>query len=164
MKLNELRPARGAVKKRKRVGRGPGSGHGKTATKGNKGQQARAGRSKRKGFEGGQMPLTRRLPKFGFKNPFRVEYQVINVGLLDERFGDGQSVDIVALHAHGLLHKKGKPVKLLGGGNVTKKLAVKVDAASESARQKIEGAGGSVALETARAARQQKTARATAAS
>ena len=164
MKLNELRPARGAVKKRKRVGRGPGSGSGKTASKGHKGSQARAGRAKGKGFEGGQMPLTRRLPKFGFKNPFRVEYQVINVGLLDERFDDGQSVDTPALHAHGLLHKKGKPVKLLGGGNVTKKFTVKVDAVSESARKKVEGAGGSIALETASAARQQKTARATAAS
>ena len=163
MKLNELRPARGAVKKRKRVGRGPGSGHGKTATHGNKGEQARAGRSKGKAFEGGQMPLVRRIPKFGFKNPFRVEYQVINVGLLDERFGDGQSVDTAALHAHGLLHKKGKPVKLLGGGNITKKLTVKVDAASDSARQKVEGAGGSVALETASARQQQKQTRATAA-
>lgn len=164
MKLNELRPARGAVKKRKRVGRGPGSGQGKTAGHGHKGEQARAGRSKGKSFEGGQMPLTRRLPKFGFKNPFRVEYQVVNVGLLEERFDDGQSVDTDALHAHGLLHKKGKPVKVLGGGNITKKLTVKVDAASDSARKKIEGAGGTVAIQTVSAQRQQKNTRAAAAS
>ena len=158
MRLNEVRPARGAVKKRKRIGRGPGSGHGGTATKGHKGHQARAGGGKGKGFEGGQMPLTRRIPKFGFKNPFRVEYQVVNVGLLEGRFEDGASVDSVALFARGLLHKKYEPVKLLANGKITKKLQVKVDAVSAAARQKIEGAGGSVVLETTNA--RQKRARA----
>jgi large subunit ribosomal protein L15 len=147
MQLNEIRPARGAVKKRKRIGRGPGSGHGGTATKGHKGAQARTGPAKGKGFEGGQMPLTRRIPKFGFRNPFRVEYQVINVGLLEERFESGNTVDTTTLHAHGLSQKH-KPVKLLGNGELTKKLQIKVDAASLSARQKVEAAGGSLTLET----------------
>jgi large subunit ribosomal protein L15 len=149
MQLNQVRPNRGATKKRKRVGRGPGSGHGGTATKGHKGEQARAGRAKGKGFEGGQMPLTRRIPKFGFKNPFRVEYQVVNVGLLEERFDAGSTVDVVALYARGVLHSKYAPVKLLGSGSLTKKLQIQVDAASDSARKKVEEAGGSLVLETA---------------
>jgi large subunit ribosomal protein L15 len=148
MQLNEVRPQRGATRKRKRIGRGPGSGHGGTATKGHKGHQARAGGGKTKGFEGGQMPLTRRIPKFGFKNPFRVEYQVINVGLLEDRFAAGASVDADILWSHGLLPRKHEPVKLLGNGNLTKKLAIRVDAASASAKQKVEGAGGSLELET----------------
>jgi large subunit ribosomal protein L15 len=151
MQLNELRPNRGATHKRKRVGRGPGSGHGKTATHGHKGHQARAGHSKTKAFEGGQMPLTRRIPKFGFKNPFRVEYQVINVGLLEERFDAGATVDIASLWEHGLLQRKHEPVKLLGNGKLTKKFVVKVDAASESAKTKVEGAGGSLQLAKASA-------------
>src|SRR5262245_36638320 len=122
MQLNEVRPQRGATRKRKRIGRGPGSGHGGTATKGHKGHQARAGGGKTKGFEGGQMPLTRRIPKFGFKNPFRVEYQVINVGLLQERFQDGGSVDAAALYGMGVLQRKYAPVKLLGGGDLAKRL------------------------------------------
>jgi large subunit ribosomal protein L15 len=149
MQLNEVRPQRGATRKRKRVGRGPGSGHGKTATMGHKGHQARAGHSKTKGFEGGQMPLTRRIPKFGFKNPFRVEYQVINVGLLEDRFEAGATVDAGSLWEHGLLQRKHEPVKLLGNGKLTKKLAIKVDAASASAKQKVEGAGGSLQVEAA---------------
>lgn len=151
MQLNELRPQRGATHKRKRVGRGPGSGHGKTATKGHKGHQARAGHSKTKAFEGGQMPLTRRIPKFGFKNPFRVEYQVVNVGLLEERFEAGATVDTATLWAQGLLHRKNEPVKLLGNGKLTKKFVVKVDAASASAKSKVESAGGSVEVESATA-------------
>ena len=146
MQLNQLRPARGAVKKRKRVGRGPGSGHGGTATKGHKGQQARAGRAKGKGFEGGQMPLTRRIPKFGFRNPFRVEYQVVNVGLLEERFEAGVRVDAAALYDRGLLQHAHAPVKLLANGNLTKKLVIQVDAVSESAKQKVEAVGGTVTL------------------
>ena len=110
MKLNEIRPARGAVRERKRIGRGPGSGRGGTAGKGHKGEQARAGSPKRKAFEGGQMRLTRRLPKFGFKSPFRVEYQVINVGRLQERFADGDTVDVGALIARGLMTKRFEPV------------------------------------------------------
>jgi len=152
MQLNELRPTRGAVRKRKRVGRGPGSGHGGTATKGHKGQQARAGRAKGKGFEGGQMPMTRRLPKFGFKNPFRIEYQVVNVGLLQERFEAGARVDAEALFDRGLLQHRRSPVKLLANGNLTKNLSIHVDAASQSAKQKVEAAGGSVAVEVESAA------------
>jgi large subunit ribosomal protein L15 len=148
MQLNEVRPQRGATRKRKRIGRGPGSGHGGTATKGHKGHQARAGGGKAKGFEGGQMPLTRRIPKFGFKNPFRVEYQVINVGLLEERFAAGDQVDAAALWSNGLLQRKHEPIKVLGNGKLSKKLVVKVDAASASAKQKIEGAGGSLEIGT----------------
>lgn len=149
MQLNQVRPARGATKKRKRVGRGPGSGHGGTATKGHKGHQARAGGAKGKGFEGGQMPLTRRIPKFGFKNPFRVEYQVVNVGLLEERFETGSNVDAASLYARGVLQSKYAPVKLLGSGSLSKKLEIRVDAVSASARQKVESAGGTIALDTA---------------
>lgn len=147
MKLNEIRPARGAVRNRKRVGRGTGSGTGGTAGYGHKGEQARSGASKRKSFEGGQMRLTRRIPKFGFKNPFRVEYQVINVRLLEQRFEDGEKVDAASLLAHGLLHKKTKPVKVLGEGDLSKKLTVSVHAVSATARTKIEGAGGSVEIQ-----------------
>lgn len=146
MQLNEVRPNRGAVKKRKRIGRGPGSGHGGTATKGHKGSQARAGANKGRGFEGGQMPFTRRIPKFGFRNPFRVEYQPINVGRIEERFEAGSTVNADSLYERGLLQKLQKPVKLLGNGNLTKKIMVQVDAVSASARQKIEAAGGSVSI------------------
>jgi large subunit ribosomal protein L15 len=149
MKLNEIRPAKGAVRDRKRVGRGTGSGQAGTAGKGHKGEQARAGRAKGKAFEGGQMQLTRRLPKFGFTNPFRVEYQVINVRMLDLRFQNGDTVDLTALHDKGLVQKKSKPVKVLGAGALSKKLAVRVHAVSASARQKIEAAGGSVETVTA---------------
>src|SRR5262249_36598174 len=123
-------------------------GHGGTATKGHKGHQARAGGGKTKGFEGGQMPLTRRIPKFGFKSPFRVEYQVVNVGLLQERFEAGSTVDAAALYSAGVLQMKYAPVKVLGNGNLSKNMQVKVDAVSASAKQKIEGAGGSIAIET----------------
>ena len=149
MKLNEIRPNRGAVRDRKRVGRGTGSGWAGTAGKGHKGEQARAGRAKRKAFEGGQMPMVRRLPKFGFKNPFRVEYQVVNVRLLEQRFQDGDTVDAPTLLAHGLMQKPHRPIKVLGAGDLSKKLAVRVDAVSASARQKIVAAGGSVETVTA---------------
>jgi large subunit ribosomal protein L15 len=158
MQLNEVRPNRGATKKRKRVGRGPGSGHGGTATKGHKGHQARSGGGKNKAFEGGQMPLTRRLPKFGFRNPFRVEYQVVNIGLLQDRFEAGATVDIETLYKHGVLQSKYAPVKLLGNGNLTKKFQIKVTAVSESAKQKVESAGGSIVLETQSARQKQDAA------
>ena len=144
MKLNEVRPARGAVRERKRIGRGTGSGRGGTAGKGHKGEQARSGSPKRKAFEGGQVRITRRLPKFGFKNPFRIEYQVVNVNRLQERFADGDTVDVEALIARGLLSKRFEPVKVLGDGELRKKLSVRVDAVSDTARQKIEAAGGRV--------------------
>ena len=148
MKLNEIRAARGgAVRRTKRVGRGPGSGTGGTAGKGHKGHQARAGTAKGKSFEGGQMKLTRRIPKFGFTNPFRVEYQVVNVRLLQDRFEDGDTVDVDALIRRGLLHKRFEPVKVLGDGELAKRLSVRVDAVSESARRKIEAAGGRVEID-----------------
>jgi large subunit ribosomal protein L15 len=146
MQLNQVRPARGATHKRKRIGRGPGSGHGGTATKGHKGHQARAGGGKTKSFEGGQMPLTRRIPKFGFKNPFRVAYQVVNVGLLEERFDAGSEVNTASLYERGVLKSKSAPVKLLGNGNLSKKLQITLDAASESARQKVQSVGGTLVI------------------
>ena len=142
MRLNELRPSHGATKKRKRVGRGPGSGHGKTATKGHKGHQARSGGGKNKSFEGGQMPLTRRIPKFGFKNPFRVEYQVVNLDKLAVLYPSGGEVTIDDLVAKGAV-RRDRPVKVLGTGEIAVAVQVSVNAFSESAKNKIAAAGGS---------------------
>jgi len=142
MKLHELSPAEGSKKAVKRIGRGPASGQGKTAGKGHKGQKARAGRGMRAGFEGGQMPLQRRLPKRGFNNIFAKEIAIVNVAALDKRFEDGATVDIEALKATGLVKKELDGVKVLGNGEITKKLTVKVNAFSESAKAKIEAAGG----------------------
>ena len=158
MKLNEVRPAKGAVRKRKRVGRGTGSGLGKTAGKGHKGEQARSGAAKGKSFEGGQMKLTRRIPKFGFTNLSRVVFQAINVRTLQERYEDGDTVNSATLAERGLLHKRFDPVKLLGDGDLSKKLTVQVDAVSGSARQKIESAGGSVHVELQSARRRRAQA------
>lgn len=141
MKLHELSPAEGSTKAVKRVGRGHGSGNGKTAGKGHKGQKARAGYSMKLGFEGGQMPLQRRVPKRGFNNIFRVEYAVVNLAAL-ETFKDGATVDAEALVKAGKIKKADKPVKVLANGNLTKKLTVKADAFSASAKEKIEAAGG----------------------
>ena len=143
MKIHELSPAPGSVKDVKRVGRGHGSGNGKTAGKGHKGQHARAGRGIRPGFEGGQMPLQRRLPKRGFNNIFATEYAVINVASLNA-FENGDVVDAAALMAKGIIKKELDGVKVLANGNLTKKLTVKVAAVSASAKAKIEAAGGSV--------------------
>ncbi len=143
MKLHELSPASGSVKDVKRVGRGHGSGNGKTAGKGHKGQHARAGRGFRPGFEGGQMPLHRRIPKRGFNNIFAGEYVAINVSALNA-FEDGATVDAAALIAKGIIKKELDGVKVLANGNLTKKLTVKVAAVSASAKAKIEAAGGSV--------------------
>ena len=143
MKIHELSPAPGSVKDVKRVGRGHGSGNGKTAGKGHKGQHARAGRGIRPGFEGGQMPLQRRLPKRGFNNIFATEYAVINVASLNA-FENGDVVDAAALMAKGIIKKELDGVKVLANGTLTKKLTVKVAAVSESAKAKIEAAGGSV--------------------
>jgi large subunit ribosomal protein L15 len=144
MKIHELPGDPGRQQKPKRIGRGEGSGHGKTSGYGHKGSQARSGRGKgyNKPFEGGQMPLTRRLPKGGFKNPFRVEYQVVNVSDLDKNFENGAAVDVQALVEAGVV-KGVKPVKLLGDGELSKKLTVKLAKASETARKKIADAGGS---------------------
>ena len=142
MKLHELSPAQGSKKAVKRIGRGPASGQGKTAGKGHKGQKARAGRGMRPGFEGGQMPLQRRLPKRGFNNIFAKEIAIVNVAALDKKFEDGATVDIEALKATGLIKKELDGVKVLGNGEITKKLTVKVNAFSDSAKAKIEAAGG----------------------
>lgn len=141
MKLHELSPAPGSVKEGFRVGRGPGSGNGKTAGKGHKGQNARSGGGVRPGFEGGQMPLQRRLPKRGFVNIFGTKYATINVEDLN-RFENGAVVDAKAIVEAGLLKKTLDGVKVLGRGEITKKLTVKVAAFSEGAKSKIEAAGG----------------------
>lgn len=143
MKLHELHPALGATQDAKRIGRGHGSGNGKTAGKGHKGQKARAGRGMRPGFEGGQMPLQRRVPKRGFNNIFAEEYATINVAAL-EVFDDGAVVDTAALVNKGILKDADKAVKVLGNGNLTKKLTVKGFNFSETAKQKIEAVGGTV--------------------
>ena len=142
MKLHELSPAAGSTKERKRIGRGAGSGQGKTAGKGHKGQKARAGRGMRPGFEGGQMPLQRRLPKRGFNNIFRNVVVTVNVSDLEAKFESGAVVDADALKAAGLVKNYFDSVKVLGNGELTKSLEVKVNAYSESAKQKIEAAGG----------------------
>ena len=141
MKLHELSPAPGSVKDVKRIGRGHGSGNGKTAGKGHKGQKARAGRGIRAGFEGGQMPLVRRIPKRGFNNIFATPYVAINVAALN-CFEDGAVVNTEALLNAGIINKAPYGVKILGNGNVEKKLTVQVAAYSESAKAKIEAAGG----------------------
>ncbi len=141
MKLHELSPVEGSKRDAKRIGRGHGSGQGKTAGKGHKGQKARAGRGMRIGFEGGQMPLQRRLPKRGFNNIFAKNIVSVNVGTL-EKFENGAVVDTQALIDAGIVKNSFDGVKVLGNGNLTKKLTVKVTAFSESAKAKIEAAGG----------------------
>ena len=141
MKLHELAPAIGSTKEVKRIGRGHGSGNGKTAGKGHKGQKARAGHGMRAGFEGGQMPLQRRVPKRGFNNIFATEWAAINVSAL-EVFEDGSVVDAAALADKGIIKKANLPIKVLGNGKLTKKLEVKLNAYSASAAEKISAAGG----------------------
>ena len=140
MKLHDLSPAKGSTKDKKRVGRGPGSGLGKTAGRGHKGQKSRSGYKSRPGFEGGQMPLVRRLPKRGFTNIFRVEYSIINVRTL-ETMAETEITPEVLLEHH-LVHK-GRPVKILGDGDLSKAVTVKAHKFSKTAREKIEAAGGS---------------------
>jgi large subunit ribosomal protein L15 len=141
MKLNELRPPEGAKKKRKRIGRGEGSGHGGTSTKGHKGFKARSGGKVAPGFEGGQMPMQRRLPKRGFKNPFRKEYDIINVRDLT-RFPAGTVVDVATMKSSGLLNRVPFGVKVLGMGSISHSLTVRAHHYSLSAKRKIEEAGG----------------------
>jgi large subunit ribosomal protein L15 len=141
MKLHELSPVEGSKREAKRIGRGHGSGQGKTAGKGHKGQKARAGRGQQIGFEGGQMPLQRRIPKRGFNNIFAEETVAINVAAL-EVFEDGAVVDAAALQAKGIIKKADIPVKVLGNGKLTKKLTVKLAGYSASASEKITAAGG----------------------
>ncbi|MBQ5331367.1 MAG: 50S ribosomal protein L15 [Oscillospiraceae bacterium] len=141
MKLHELSPAPGSNRDVKRIGRGHGSGNGKTAGKGHKGQNARSGGGVRPGFEGGQMPMTRRIPKRGFNNIFAEKPETVNVSAL-EIFNDGTTVDIDLLRASGLIKKTANGVKILGDGELSKNLTVKADAFSASAKEKIEKAGG----------------------
>ena len=142
MKIHELSPAPGSNKPVKRIGRGPASGQGKTAGKGHKGQKARAGRGMRPGFEGGQMPLQRRLPKRGFNNIFAKEIAIVNVSALNDAFEAGAVVDLDALLESGLVRKELDGVKVLGNGELTKALTVKANAFSKEAKAKIEAAGG----------------------
>jgi large subunit ribosomal protein L15 len=145
MQLHDLAPAPGSTKKRKRVGRGHGSGHGKTSTRGYNGQKSRAGGGKGAGFEGGQTPLARRLPKLpGFKNFNRTEYVAVNVDRLEIYFSSGDTVDGDSLAAKGIIKSASLPVKVLGNGSLSKSLTVKVDKVSASAAEKIAAAGGKV--------------------
>lgn len=141
MKLHELAPAAGAKKKRKRIGRGPGSGHGKTATKGHKGLLSRSGGRKRPGFEGGQMPLIRRLPKHGFVNPFRTEYAIVNLKTLSS-LGGVDHVTPQVLVDVGLVKRRSQPVKILGLGEIGKPMVIQAHKFSKSALEKIQAAGG----------------------
>ena len=141
MKLNELKPAEGSTRESYRVGRGPGSGNGKTAGKGHKGQNARSGGGVRPGFEGGQLPLYRKLPKRGFTNRFAVNYSIVNVAALN-KFEDGAVVDLEALLAAKIVRKPLDGLKVLGNGDLTKKLTVKATVFSATAKEKIEAAGG----------------------
>ena len=143
MNLSELKPAEGARKDKTRVGRGTGSGCGKTSGRGHKGQKSRSGGGVRPGFEGGQMPIYRRLPKRGFKNIWRKEYAEVNVSTLDKFFDNDMTVDAVALVEVGILKNVLDGVKILGNGELTKKLTVKAQGFTKSAIQKIEAAGGS---------------------
>jgi large subunit ribosomal protein L15 len=158
MRLEDLRPAPGSTKNRKRLGRGRGSGQGKTSGKGHKGLKARSGGGARPGFEGGQMPLYRRLPKRGFL-PYggKTEFAIVNVGDLSDRFAAGSVVDPDALAGSRLIHKSGRAsVKVLGDGDVAHALTVRAHKVSEGAKQKIEAAGGRVELLAARVARAAK--------
>ncbi len=145
MNLSQLRPAKGANKKKKRIGRGEGSGTGVTAGRGNKGYGSRAGSKKRAWFEGGQMPLQRRLPKYGFNRPQKVVYQVINISDL-ARLESLETITKEDLLKSGLIRKKNVPVKLLGEGEIDRKVNIQVDAVSKSAKEKIEKGGGVVTL------------------
>ncbi|WP_455242127.1 50S ribosomal protein L15 [Petrachloros mirabilis] len=143
MNLHELAPAQGAKKKRKRIGRGPGSGHGKTATKGHKGLLARSGGGKGPGFEGGQMPLIRRVPKYGFRNPFRKEYAIVNVQSLADLAATGTITPQTLVDA-GLVKRVTLPIKVLGNGELKKAIVVQAHKFSKAAEAKIQAAGGSV--------------------
>ena len=145
MKVHDLSPLEGTRKKRKRVGRGPGSGHGKTSCRGHKGQKSRSGGSLRPGFEGGQMPLQRRLPKRGFTNIFKKHYALINVKDL-EGFAPDVELDTEALKKAGLVNKVKDGVKLLGDGEISHPVTIKVHKVSKTAKEKIERAGGKVEI------------------
>jgi len=143
--IHDLSPSAGARKKRKRIGRGPGSGHGKTSCRGHKGQKSRSGGGVARGFEGGQMPLQRRLPKRGFNNIFKKEYALINLEDLN-RFDPNTTLDFKALKNAGLVKKEKDGIKLLGSGEISHPLFVKVQKASRVAKEKVEAAGGRVEI------------------
>jgi len=142
MSLNNLRTPKRTNHAKRRVGRGPGSGHGKTASRGHKGAKSRSGHRFKRGFEGGQMPLHRRVPKRGFTNPFRVEYAVVNLDTLAEVFEAGSSVTPELLRERGLVRKNGVRIKVLGRGDISKKLTVQAHKFSGTAAEKIAAAGG----------------------
>ena len=142
MSLTGLKPPKGAKHSKKRVGRGQGSGHGKTASRGHKGAKSRSGFTHKRGFEGGQMPLHRRMPKRGFHNPFRIEYAVVNLDTIAEVFDAGSEVTPELLQERGLIGGSRKKVKVLGRGDVTKKLTVRAHKFSGTAQEKITAAGG----------------------
>lgn len=142
--LNNLRPAKGSTHKKKRVGRGPGSGLGKTAGKGHKGQKSRSGYSQKIGFEGGQMPLQRRLPKRGFTNIFKKQWLEISIAKLEQSFNEGDEVTPEILHERGLIKKAKHDLVILGTGDVTKALKISAHRFTKTAKEKIENAGGSV--------------------
>ncbi len=142
MSLDNLRPPKGAKHPKKRVGRGPGSGHGKTSSRGHKGAQSRSGHRLKRGFEGGQMPLHRRVPKRGFHNPFRIEYAVVNLDTLAEVFEAGSAVTPEVLRERGLVRQSRARIKVLGRGDITKKLTVQAHKFSGKAAEKIAAAGG----------------------
>ena len=142
MKLNELRPAKGAKKKRKIIGRGPGSGHGKTSTKGHKGQLARSGGGKGPAFEGGQMPLHRRLIKRGFNNPFKIRNEVVNLDTLDKYYNAGEAVTPDTLSGKGIIKRSADAIKILSRGEIGKPLLVKANKFSKKALEMILSAGG----------------------
>ena len=146
MKLYDLKPTEGSRKRRKRIGRGDSSGYGKTAGRGEKGQKSRTGSVSRPFFEGGQIPLFRRLPKRGFKNPDRIVYALVNLNVLEENFNAGDVVDVETLHAKKLLGKGETIVKVLANGELTKALTVKAEKFSAAAQAKIEAAGGKVEI------------------
>lgn len=144
MNLSSLKPAKGSKKKRKRIGRGPGSGHGKTACRGHKGQKSRSGHSLKKGFEGGQMPLHRRVPKRGFNSPFKEEYQIVNLDRISEIQKD--EIKLEDLLEAGLIKKLNKKVKILARGEINTPKKIYAHSFSESAKEKIEKAGGQAIL------------------
>ena len=146
MKLHELKPAEGSRKNRNRVGRGIGSGNGKTSGRGHKGQKARSGGGVRPGFEGGQMPIYRRLPKRGFKNIWAKKYAEVNVETLEKKFDNGETVDPVALIERGVLKNVWDGVRILGNGELTKKLKVVANGCTKTAAEKIKAAGGTIEL------------------
>lgn len=146
LSLNNLKPAKGSTHKKKRVGRGPGSGLGKTAGRGHKGQKSRSGYSSRPGFEGGQMPLQRRLPKRGFTNIFKKEWLEISLAKIEENFNAGDEVTPEILHERGLIKKAKHDVVILGTGDITKALKISAHRFTKTAKEKVENAGGTATV------------------